>query len=150
MRGRYFEEFAAGQVFETAGITLTESMIIDFALAYDTQPFHVDAVAAASGPFGGIIASGFQTMALTFRLFRDTGLFDGTGLGSPGGTEMRWLRPVRPGDTLRVRVEVAEVRPSSRQDDRGYVTFRYETRNQRDEPVLAMTITSILARRPAG
>lgn len=150
MRGRHFEDHAVGDAFETAGVTVTESMIIGFALAYDTQPFHVDAVAAAEGPFGGLIASGWQTLALTFRLFRDTGVFDGTGLGGTGASELRWLRPVRPGDTLRARVEVVEVRPSRTQADRGYVTYRYDTRNQRGEHVLTMTVTSILARRPAA
>ena len=73
MQTKYFEDFLIGERIETAGITLTESQIIDFALMYDPQPFHVDTVAASKGPFGGLIASGFEMLALTFRLFRDTG-----------------------------------------------------------------------------
>ena len=83
--GRYFEDFQVGDVIETAGMTITESQILDFASTYDPQPFHVDAVAAAASPFGGIIASGFQTLSLSFRLVCDTGMLNGTGLGSGGG-----------------------------------------------------------------
>lgn len=148
MSGRWFEDFAVGDVIETAGVTLTEAQIIDFALLYDPQPFHIDTVAAAGGPFGGLIASGFQTLALTFRLFLATGTLAGTSLGSGAADELRWLRPVRPGDTLRARVEVVAVRPS-RRGDRGIVRCAYTTTNQHGEAVLTVAVDQIIARRAA-
>src|SRR3954466_8219932 len=80
MQTKYFEDFLIGERIETSGITLTEAQIIDFALVYAPQPIHVDPVAASKGPFGGLIASGFQTLALTFRLFRDTGVVHDSSL----------------------------------------------------------------------
>jgi acyl dehydratase len=115
--------------------------------SYDPQPFHIDAVASANGPFGGLIASGFQTLALSFRLLRDTGIIHDTSLGGSGGDQLRWLRPVRPGDTLRVVVEVVETAPSRTRDDRGKVRLLYTTYNQRDEPALTIILDHILARR---
>jgi acyl dehydratase len=147
MKSMFFEDFRVGDQFTTAGITLTEAQIIDFALMYDPQPFHVDTVAAARGPYGGLIASGFQTLAITFRLLRDTGIIHDSSLGGGGGDKLRWLRPVRPGDTLRVMVEVAETSPSRSKDDRGRVRLQYNTYNQRDEPVLSVLLDHIVARR---
>lgn len=146
--GRHFEDFTVGDVIETEGVTVTEAEIIGFALKYDPQPFHLDANAAAESAFGGLIASGFQTLALSFRLLRDTGVLTGTSLGGSGIDGLRWLRPVRPGDTLRVRVEVIEARPSSRAD-RGYVTLRYTTLNHWDEVMMTADLNHIIARRNA-
>ena len=146
MQTKYFEDFLIGERIETSGITLTEAQIIDFALMYDPQPFHVDTVAAAKGPFGGLIASGFQTLAVTFRLLRDTGIIHDSSLGGGGGDELRWLRPVRPGDTLRVVAEAVEIVPSRTRDDRGRVRLQYTTYNQRDEAVLSVLLDH---RRPA-
>ncbi|MGQ9369653.1 MaoC family dehydratase [Azospirillum sp. ST 5-10] len=146
MNGRHYEDFAVGDVIDTGGVTLTESQIMDFALLYDPQPFHIDTIAAAQGPFGGLVASGFQTLALTFRLFLATGTLAGTSLGGGAADELRWLRPVRPGDTLRVRVEVVAMRPS-RRGDRGIVRCAYTTSNQHGEPVLTVSIDQIVARR---
>ena len=149
MAGRWFEEFSVGDVVETRGVTVTESQIIDFALMFDPQSFHIDGVAAAEGPFGGLIASGFQTLGLTFRLLLATGILDGTSLGSGAMDEVRWLRPVRPGDTLRVRLEVVGTRPS-RRGDRGIVRCAYTTSNQHGEPVLTCVIDQIVAIRPSA
>lgn len=150
MAGRFFEDFHVGDVIETEGVTLTDSLIMDFAQRFDPQPFHMDAVAAAEGPFGGLIASGFHTLSLTFRLFRDTGTITGTSLGGSGADELRWLRPVRPGDTLRVRVEVVETKPS-RRGDRGTVRLAYTTLNQHGETVQTVLLTHIIAcRSPSG
>ncbi len=146
MAGRYFEDFRAGDVIDTEGVTVTDSQIMDFAQRFDPQPFHMDAVAAAEGPFGGLIASGFHTLSLTFRLFRDTGAITGTSLGGSGGDELRWLRPVRPGDTLRVRVEVLEAIPH-RRGDRGTVRLAYTTLNQHGEAVMTITLNHIVATR---
>lgn len=146
MAGRYFEDFHVGDVIETEGATVTDSQIMDFAQRFDPQPFHMDAVAAAQGPFGGLIASGFHTLSLAFRLFRDTGTITGTSLGGSGGDELRWLRPVRPGDTLRVRVEVMETIPS-RRGDRGTVRLAYTALNQHGEAVMTITLNHIIATR---
>lgn len=146
MPGRHFEDFRIGEVFDSEGATLTESQIMDFALRFDPQPFHIDTVAAADGPFQGLIASGFHTLSLTFRLFRDIGLITGTSLGGSGMDELRWLRPVRPGDTIRVRVEVVETIPS-RRGGRGTVRLAYTTLNQRGEPVMTCIMNHIIAGR---
>jgi acyl dehydratase len=145
--GRYFEDFTVGDVVGTRGVTITESQILDFALLYDPQPFHIDTQAAATGPFDGLVASGFQTLGLSFRLVWATGVFDGTGLGGGAMDDVRWLRPVRPGDTLRARFEVIGVSPS-RRSDRGIVRCAYATFNQRDEVVATFTIDHIVAARP--
>jgi acyl dehydratase len=149
MREMYFEDFKPGDRFVSPGVTVTEGMIIDFALAYDPQPFHLDSRAAAASHFGGLIASGIQTLALGFRVFIQLGLFSACGMGSPGLDELRWLRPVRPGDTLRSEVEVVEARPSRSKPDRGMLVMAFTIRNQRDEDVLTMR-TMQLTRRRSG
>lgn len=148
--GKFFDDLAVGETFETGGITLTESAIIDFALTHDPQPFHVNKVAAEASIFGGIIASGFQTIALTFRLFRDTGVLTGTNLGGHGMDEVRWLAPVFPGDTLSVRVTVEALTPSRSKPDRGVVRFRYRTHNQDGREVLSLSMDHVMARRAVG
>jgi acyl dehydratase len=146
---RYFEDFKVGDTFVTGGVTLTESAIIDFAVTYDPQPFHLDVTAAKAGPFGGLIASGFQTLALGFRQVLDLGVLKGGSMGSPGLDELRWTRPVRPGDTLRVKGEVMETKASSSKPDRGTVRVRYAFVTQTDETVLTMSCIHILKRRSA-
>jgi acyl dehydratase len=145
--GRYFDDLSVGDTFETGGITLTESAMVDFALTYDPQPFHVNRVAATDSIFGGLIASGFQTLAMTFRLFRDTGVLTGTNLGGHGMDEVRWSAPVRPGDTIRARVTVERMTPSRSKPDRGVVRFRYRTYNQDDVEVLSAVMDHVMARR---
>ena len=144
----YFEDFTPGDRFDSPGITVTESMIIDFALAYDPQPFHLNTEAATASHFGGLIASGLQTMALGFRAFLQLGLYSACGMGSPGLDELRWLRPVRPGDTLRSEVQVVEARPSRSKPDRGMLVMAFKIRNQRDENVLTMRTMQLTRRRP--
>jgi acyl dehydratase len=146
---RYFEDFAAGERFLTRGVTLTEGMIVDFGLVYDPQPFHIDAEAARQTIYGGLIASGFQTLALGFRLVIDTGLFHGSAMGSPGFDELRWLKPVRPGDTLSVELEVVDKKPSASKPDRGIIRFAYRIMNQRQEVVLTMLAMHLLKRQAA-
>jgi acyl dehydratase len=145
----YFEDFVPGEKVQTAGVTLSEGEIIDFALRFDPQPFHLDVEAAKETIFGGLIASGFHTMALTFRLYVQTNALAAASLGSPGIDEVRWLRPVRPGDTLRAVIEVLDARPSASKPDRGIVSVRYTTFNQRDEPVMTMLSKQLIRRRPA-
>jgi acyl dehydratase len=148
MNDRYFEDFAVGDTFTTLGITFTESMIVDFAVTYDPQAFHVNAEAAKAGPFGGLIASGFQTLALGFRQVLDLGVLRGGSMGSPGMDELRWTRPVRPGDTIRAKGEVVETKPSGSKPDRGTVRIRYAFVNQDDATVMTMSCMHILKRRP--
>ncbi len=115
-----WEDFRPGDRIESPGITVTEGAIIDFAQRFDSQPFHMDLEAAKESLYGGIIASGIHTVALTWRLLLMTGVLT-ANLGSPGFDELRWLRPVRPGDTLRVVAEVIDVHPSTHRPDRGTV-----------------------------
>ena len=146
----YFEDFTVGREFHTDGATVTESQILDFALAFDPQPFHMDLEAAKRSMFGGLIASGFHSMALTFRLFAQTRALAACSLGSPGVDEVRWLKPVRPGDTLRATVQVVEQRPSGSKPDRGIIRLHWTALNQRSEPVLTMTSMQLVKRRPAS
>jgi acyl dehydratase len=149
-RDPWFEDFAPGQHFRTAGATLSEAQILDFAWAHDPQPFHLDREAAKSSPFGGIIASGFQTLLVSFRLIHQERIINAASLGSPGLDEVRWPRPVRPGDTLTVEAEVRACRPSASKPDRGLVTIAYTVLNQRGEPVMTYRAMHLLRRRPEG
>ncbi len=146
----FLDSLTPTQRFTTPGVTLTEAEIIDFAWRYDPQPFHLDVNAAAESPYGGLIASGFQTLALCFRLFIQSGVFAESSIGSPGIDELRWLAPVRPGDTLHGEIEVLEVKPSSSKPDRGIARLLYVAVNQRGEPVLTFIVMHLLKRRPDG
>lgn len=147
MDNRFLDDLSVGQSFSTGGVTLTEAEIIDFAFRYDPQPFHLDTGAAEKSPYGGLIASGFQSLALCFRLFIQSGIFAEASMGSPGIDELRWLAPVRPGDTLHSRIEVLEVRPSSSKPDRGIARLKYHAVNQRGEVVLSFIVNHLLRRR---
>ena len=149
MRDRYFEDFAVGERFTSKGATLTETQILDFALKYDPQPFHLDVEAAKETHFGGLIASGFQTLSLGFRLIYDTGFFKACSVGSPGMDELRWSRPVRPGDTIRTEAEIMELRPSSSKPDRGSARIAYRVLNQAGEVVMSFTAVQIFLKRPS-
>ena len=149
MDTRFLDDLTPGQTFITPGFTLTESEIIDFAWRYDPQAFHLDANAAAESPYGGLIASGFQSLAICFRLFIQSGVLAESSLGSPGIDELRWLAPVRPGDTLHCEVEVLEVRPSNSKPDRGIARLRYQAVTQHPEVVLSFIVNHMLRRRPA-
>lgn len=146
MSERYFDDFSIGDRFKTRGATLTEAQIIDFAYTYDPQPFHIDKVAAAEGPYGGLIASGFQTLAFSFRLFLAENIIAACSLGSPGMDHLRWLKPVRPGDTLHIEAEVKEMRPSQSKSDRGVLHMYYAVKNQNDEVVMSYIATHMLRR----
>jgi acyl dehydratase len=142
----YFDDFRAGDIFESPGMTVTESSIIDFASRFDPQPFHMDIEAAKKSPYKGLIASGIHTIALTFRLFLMTNTLQDSSLGSPGFDELKWLKPVRPGDTLHMTAEVLETLPSKSQHDRGIVRFRYSAWNQNGERVLSVIGNQIVRR----
>ena len=147
MDSRFLDDLTPGQRFTSTGLTLTEAEIIDFAWRYDPQPFHLDTNAAAASPYGGLIASGFQSLAICFRLFIQSGLLTDSSLGSPGIDELRWLAPVRPGDTLHSEIEVLEVRPSKSKPDRGIARLRYQALNQRGEVVLSFIVNHLLRSR---
>ena len=145
---RYFEDYTPGDVYEFGTITVSETEIIEFARQFDPQYFHIHPEKAALSRFGGIIASGWHTASLAMRLYVDNFLSHVASLASPGVDELRWPNPVRPGDTLRVRVTILEARPSRSKTDRGVVRAKIEAINQKDEPVLSMVGISIIGRRP--
>jgi acyl dehydratase len=144
---RYFEDYPSGAVFEYGEIRVTEAEIIEFARRYDPQYLHVDQEAAASGPFGGLIASGWQTVALMMRLLVDGFLPKAASLGSPGIDELRWLKPVRPGDVLHIRVTVLDATPSRSRPDRGVVRTLVEVLNQDRDVVTSLKPMNIFRRR---
>ena len=143
----FLDDLEPGFTFETAGRTLGEDDIVAFARLHDPQPFHVDPEAAAASPYGGIIASGFHTMLTAFALTLEAGIWNEASLGSPGMDEIRWLQPVRPGDTLSVRGEVLSVAPSRSRPDRGRAEIAYSVRNGEGAEVMRYRCTHILARR---
>ena len=147
---RYFEDYALGATYECGSVSIDEASIVNFAKEFDPQPFHVDPVAAAVGPFGGLIASGWHTAALTMRQLVDNYLSAEASLGGAGADEIRWPYPVRPGDTLRVRATVVESRRSLSKPDRGVIKTLIETANQDGQTVMRCTAISLLRVRPGG
>lgn len=131
------DELVVGEIFETQGYTFSQADITNFAFSFDPQPFHIDEVAAQKSIFGGIIASGFHTIAICFRLFIQSGVFTQSSLGGTGLDEVRWFAPVRAGDTLTAEVEVMKLLPSKSKDDRGIAVLQYRGYNQRRELVVS-------------
>ena len=146
---RWFEDYVPGMTAEAGPVRVEEAEVIDFARRFDPQPFHVDAEAAAAGPFGGLIASGWHTCALMMRLLADEYLSPVSSLGSPGVDELRWLRPVRPGDELTLRTTVADARRSHSKPDRGVLVTRIELVDGAGAVVLRMMATNLVLLRPA-
>ena len=145
----YFDDFVIGQTFELGSVTVTEAEIVEFATRYDPQPFHVDPEAAKSSSFGGLIASGWHTAAMFMRLLADGLLKETSSQGSSGIEELRWLAPVRPGDTLRARYTVEDATPSASKPNRGTVRFLSEMFNQDDVIVLSMRGRGLFGTRPS-
>jgi acyl dehydratase len=141
---RYFEDYVPGEVHEFGSIAVEESEMIDFARRFDPQPFHRDPVAAKRSVFGGLIASGWHTASLMMRLFVDHYLSHVASLSSPGVDQLRWLKPVRPGDTLLLRVTVSETKRSRSKPDRGIVHSYIEVLNQDGEIVMTMKAMNLL------
>jgi acyl dehydratase len=144
----YFEDLSVGDVFGSASKTITESEIIDFAWKYDPQPFHISKPDAEASMFGGLISSGFMTIATTFRLFYQSNAFKETGAGAHGIDNIRWIKPVRPGDTIRATMEVLALKESKSRPEIGNVLVRTSTLNQDDEVVMTMETPWIVKRRP--
>jgi acyl dehydratase len=147
MGKRYLEDFEVGQTFELGSCRVTREEILEFARRYDPQPFHVDEQAARRSIYGGLIASGWHTTAMLMRLLVDD-IAGAASMGSPGTDEIRWLTPVRPGDTLTARGLVLDVVPSRSKPDRGHIRVAYEVFNQKGEKVMTMISRGIYARRP--
>jgi acyl dehydratase len=145
----YFEDFPPGDVRESPVRTVTRDEIIAFAREFDPQPFHTDEAAARATIYGGLIASGWHTIAIYMRLMWDSYLKETVSLGSPGVDEVRWLKPVRPGDTLRARFTVLEAVPSRSKPDRGIVRSLSEVFNQHGEVVMTLRGLGMFGRRPA-
>ncbi len=143
----HWEDFAVGTVREFGHRTLEREDMVRFAREFDPQPFHVDEEAAKASLFGGLAASGWHTCALVMRMMCDDYLLDSSSLGSPGIDNLRWLKPVRVGDTLRVRMEVLEARPMNSRPEVGLVRSRWTVLNQRDDPVLTMEGWGMFGRR---
>ena len=141
---RYFEDYLPGRVYEFGSITVSEEEIVRFAELYDPQTFHVNPHLAKKSVFGGLIASGWHTAAIAMRLLVDHFISHSAALGSPGSDELRWLKPVRPGDTLSLRVTILETRRLRSKDDRGTVRSLVEVLNQHREVVMTRIAISIL------
>jgi acyl dehydratase len=149
MNPRYYEDYTVGEVVEAPGFTLTEAEILHFALAYDPQPFHLDVEKAKESIYGGLIASGWQVAVLGFRMMVQAGLVGPASLGSPGIERLRWLKPVRPGDTLYPGAKITAARLSASKPDRGLVTVEWWVKNQTGETVCTLVSTQLVRRRPA-
>ena len=147
---RYFEDYVEGDIHRFGSIAVEADEIVAFAKRFDPQSFHSDPEAAKRSPFGGLIASGWHTAGLIMRLYVEHYLTHVASLASPGIDELRWLKPVRPGDRLSVRVTVLKAVPSKSKPDRGVVTSLVEVFNQADAPVMTMKAVNIIARRPAA
>lgn len=145
----YFEDFHAGQDIDLGTRSVTEEEIVAFATAFDPQPFHVDAAAASASIYGGVIASGWHTCSMMMRLVVDGLLSRSSSMGSPGLDGVRWLAPVRAGDTLNVRYRTVNVKPSSSKPDRGVVWSTWVAINQHGETVCTVDGMGMFGRRPA-
>jgi acyl dehydratase len=146
----YFEDFHAGQDIDLGTRSVTEEEIVAFATAFDPQPFHVDPAAASASIYGGVIASGWHTCSMMMRLVVDGLLSRSSSMGSPGLDGVRWLAPVRAGDTLNVRYRTVNVKPSSSKPDRGVVWSTWVAINQHGETVCTVDGMGMFGRRPAA
>ena len=141
---RYLEDYEPGSIHEFGEITVEETEIIEFGRRFDPQVFHTIPQAAAHTVYGGLIASGWHTAGLMMRLFVEHYLSGVSSLGSPGVDELRWLKPVRPGDTLMLRVTVTETKRSRSKPDRGVLFSFIEVLNQKHEVVMSMKAVNLL------
>jgi acyl dehydratase len=141
---RYLEDYVEGDIHEFGPVTVTEQDIIEFGRKFDPQIFHTDPVRARETVYGGLIASGWHTSSLFMRLFVENYLAGKASLGSPGVDDLRWLKPVRPGDSLMLRVTVHRVKPSKTKPDRGVLFSFCEMVNQKNEVVSTMIALNLV------
>jgi len=146
----YWEDFKVGEVHQIGEKRVDKDEIIAFAKQFDPQPFHVDEAAAKASVYGGLIASGWHTVALVMRMMCDSYMLDSASLGSPGIDNLKWLKPVRPGDAIRAQRTTLEVRASASRPDMGLVKTRWEVFNQNGEPVMTMEGYGMFRRRNPG
>ncbi|HLW60804.1 MAG TPA: MaoC family dehydratase [bacterium] len=146
----YLEDFQVGQQFGSGTYAVTAEAIMTFARMFDPQPFHLNAETAKTTVFRGLAASGWHTAAMTMRLIVDSEFKPAGGILGVGVDELRWLKPVRPDDLLRVESEVLETRPSTSRPDRGVLKTRHTTYNQKGEAVQVMVSVLLVPRRPVG
>jgi acyl dehydratase len=146
----YWEDFRVGDRAPLGSRTVSAAETVAFAREYDPQPFHVDEAAAKQSMYGGLIASGWHTVSLVMRMMVDAYLNESASLGSPGVENVRWLKPVRPGDTIRAEREVLETRASSSRPQMGIVKTRWLVYNQHDELVMSMEGYGMFERRNPG
>jgi acyl dehydratase len=144
---RTFEDFTVGEVIPHPAWPVTADDIVAFAREYDPQPFHLDPRAPETAMTGGLIASGWHVAAIFMRTLCEAFLLDSTSMGSPGVDTLKWLKPVRPGDTLSARSTVLEVKPSKSRPDRGIVRFRHDMLNQAGETVMTLDNPILFGRR---
>jgi acyl dehydratase len=145
---RYFEDYVPGAVHEFGAAVVDENEVIEFGKRFVPLSYHIDKEAAKQSIYGGVIASGWHTAALMMRLYTENYLSQVANLGSPGGDELRWQRPVFPGDRLSVRATVLEARASESRPDRGIVRTFIEVLNQKQEIVMSMKMVNFVRRRP--
>lgn len=143
----HWEDYEVGSIREYGSVTVSREEIVAFARQFDPQPFHVDEEAARLSPFGGLVASGWHTCALAMRMFCDGELSRSAAAGSPGVEKVRWVRPVRPGDTLRLRITLLEKRPMRSKPHLGLVRNAWEVVNQAGENVMEMEGWGMVRRR---
>ncbi|HVA38105.1 MAG TPA: MaoC family dehydratase [Candidatus Dormibacteraeota bacterium] len=146
---RYFEDYVPGSVFEFGHVVVDEAEVIEFAKRYDPQYIHTDPAAAAAGPFNGLIASGWHTAGLMMRMFVESYLSEASSLASPGIDELRWMKPVRPGDRLTLRATVLQVKRSTSKPDRGMVRTFVEVVNGAGEVVMSLKAMNLMRLRNA-
>ena len=150
MQGRFFEEFAIGQKFRSGTMTVSAERIKAFAREFDPQPFHVDDAGAAASPYGTLIASGWHTCSVMMGLLVRSMLKGSTSMGSPGIDDLRWLKPVRVGDTIRMTNTVLDKRVSASKPDRGIVATEWRGVNQHGELVITVRSKGLFGLRNPG
>ncbi|HEV8262257.1 MAG TPA: MaoC family dehydratase [Burkholderiales bacterium] len=146
----YWEDFKVGEVHQIGEKRVAKDEIVAFGRQFDPQPFHVDEAAAKASMYGGLIASGWHTVALVMRMMCDSYMLDSASLGSPGIDNLKWLKPVRPGDTIRAQRTTLEVRASASRPEMGLVKTRWEVFNQNGEQVMTMEGYGMFRRRNPG
>ena len=147
LKPKYFEDFEVGLIFDSESTLITKEEIIEFASKYDPQSFHLDEEVAKNGPFGQLTSSGFMTLGKSFTQIFKTGVYDGTSMGAWGIDELRWTKPVHPGDSLKTKIEVLEAKRSAKNPRRGTARLKHIVTNQKNEIVMTWISNQMLKTR---